>query len=186
MDMGHRKCIHWCHWEAQGSGGTEGHQQTVAVRPRCIVKTCEYEEGSQDVFIGWCRDLEALEGINRPWLYVGGLGSSFAAHQEDCTLTGVNYMVDTSACHVDLTSFKVCCMIPLPTSVSTAILSVTVSFCFLLLLLPCPDHACTTSRWHEKISRICHHLGFSPETVRRCFIAVPWPCLYDTVSVSEL
>lgn len=58
------------------------------------------------VFIGAHRDLEALEGINRPWLYVGGLGSSFAAHQEDCTLTGVNYMVDTSACHVDLTAFK--------------------------------------------------------------------------------
>jgi hypothetical protein len=54
-----------------------------------------------------CRDLRAIEGINQPWLYVGGLGSSFAAHQEDCTLTGVNYMVDTSARHVDLTSFKV-------------------------------------------------------------------------------
>lgn len=43
-----------------------------------------------------------VDGINCPWLYVGGLGSTFAAHHEDCCLTGVNYMVDTTARHVDL------------------------------------------------------------------------------------
>ena len=53
------------------------------------------------------RTLTGLEGINRPWLYVGGLGSTFAAHHEDCCITGVNYMVDTSARHVDLAVYSV-------------------------------------------------------------------------------
>ncbi len=43
-----------------------------------------------------------VDGVNQPWLYVGGLASTFAAHHEDCFLTGVNHMLDTRACRVVL------------------------------------------------------------------------------------